>query len=585
MAKIALMDQMKGFFGRLTKIQKIIIGTSIIGVIAALAVILFSTSGKEYAVLYKSLEEGDAGQIVAKLKEKVIDYKLEDNGSTILVEKEKVYDTRLSLASEGLPESGVVGYELFDKTNLGMSEFVQKLNFRRALEGELSRTVGSMDEVKKARVHIVIPEKALFEKDQKTPTASVTLKLKSGRSISKISIEGIQNLIASSIEGLQPEHVTIVDQRGKVISPPPLDEQSVAGLTSMQYEQQRKVEQYLSSKVQTLLDGVLGTGNSEVRVNSELDFTQIEKTVTDFDPERQVVRSEQQIAETSKSADSLSYPYVNMDKNQSNVISNYEISKSVEKIVQGVGVVKRLSIAALINGTVKVTEKDGSKSLEYIPRSDKEIQKLTEIVKNAVGFDPSRNDQVSVMEFPFDTSLQQEDLEDYYQGPWWKNPDNQKLMVLIMAMLLTIFILFRVLQSKQIKDRIRLALGLPDKVIIEDEEEKEEELEELDFDEEFLLLPAELPEQLLLEGEKEEKELELPEEEFEEMPAFDKDDLASQARAKLEEYEAGEMTEEMLMKLELKNKVQSYIDDQTDEAVRLIRVFISQDQEDRANKF
>lgn len=178
MAKSGLFGQISGFLSKLSLAQKIVLFGVTFAVLFGLIYIAIQTSTKvEYATLFTQLEPTEAGKIVEKLKEKKIPYKLEDNGTTILVDKNKVYDTRISIAAEGLPESGIVGYEIFDKTNLGMSEFVQKLNYRRALEGELAKTINSLNGVKKARVHIVIPEKALFEKDQKQPTASVTLQL------------------------------------------------------------------------------------------------------------------------------------------------------------------------------------------------------------------------------------------------------------------------------------------------------------------------------------------------------------------------------------------------------------------------
>ena len=375
MAEIAAITQFKNFFNKLSLIQKVAVGGIFIGLVAGFIIILATTSSVPMAVLYNSLNEHDAGQIVANLQENNIDYKLRDNGTTILIDKDKVYDERIRLASNGLPESSSVGYELFDQTNLGMSEFVQKLNYRRALEGELSRTISSIDGIKKVRVHIVIPEKTLFIKDQKLPTASVSLILKSGRKVSRSSVEGIQTLVANSVEGMQPEHVSVVDQRGKILSETPIDENSVAGLTAIQYEQQKRIEQYYADNIKGMLDGILGFGNSEVHVNSELDFTRIEETITDYDPDRQVVRSEQTIAEASESADSLSYPYVNLAKDQSNIISNYEISKSVEHIIHSVGTIKRLTVAAMVNGSYKVIEREGEKVLEYSPRSDEEMQK------------------------------------------------------------------------------------------------------------------------------------------------------------------------------------------------------------------
>ncbi len=231
------------------------------------------------------------------------------------------------------------------------------------------------------------------------------LHLKSGRSLSKLNIEGIQNLVASSVEGLSPADVTIVDQHGQILSQAPRETSTLAGLTATQYEQQQKVESYLTSRVQSLLDGVLGPGNSVVRVSAELDFTQREQTRENYDPDGQVVRSEERIAEARRSQDSLDYPAVNSESNATKVRTNYEISRTVERIVGGVGTIKRISASVLVNGTTKVVEQDGKKVVQYTPRSQEELQKLTQIVRNAIGYDPERNDQVSVVNLPFDTTL------------------------------------------------------------------------------------------------------------------------------------------------------------------------------------
>ncbi len=580
MADNAIIDQTKTFFGRISTLQRIIIGVVVTLVLVGMILLITNSKSVEYGVLYNNLEPQDASKIVESLKTKQIDYELADNGGTVLVDKTKLYDTRLSLAGEGLPAESSVGYELFDKTNLGMSEFVQQLNYRRALEGELSRTISTLDEVKKVRVHVVIPEKTLFKKDEKQPTASITLHLKSGRSISKISIEGIQNLVASSVEGLTLDKVTILDGRGKVLSEAPMDNNSVVGLTSTQHDIQSKVEQHYADKVQSLLDGVLGSDNAKVRVNAEIDFTQTEKTVTDFDPERQVIRSEQNIQEVSESQDSLSYPVVNQSKNSSNLIQNYEITKSIAHIVESTGNVKRLTVSALINGTTKILDNEGLKTLQYTPRTKEELEQLTLAVKNSVGYDPSRNDQISVLNVPFDNSLLEEELEQTKPIIWYKDPENIKLIGLVIAMLITILLMFSMLQSRFVKDRLRLALGLPNPKLLQkpqiqdddDEEEVEENLDDLFLDEDdLLLLPAELPEQLLLEGETVEDEL------FDESDDDDQLSLSDRARAALEEADAPDLSEETMMKLEIKDKVQSFLEDQTEDAVKLVRLLIAQD--------
>jgi len=578
MAENTFTEQIRTFYGRLSLLQKLLIGGVLIALIVGIILIVSSSKPVEMGVLYSNLEPADASKIVESLKAKGTKYELADNGNTILVEKSKIYDTRIALAGEGLPSESIVGYELFDKTNLGMSEFVQKLNYRRALEGELARTIATMDEVKKVRVHLVIPEKTLFKKDEKLPSASVIIHLKSGRSLSKISIEGIQNLVASSVEGLTVDKVTVVDGRGKILSEPPLDNSTVVGLTQTQHDIQRRVEQHYAEKVQSLLDGVLGVDNAKVRVNAEIDFTQVEKTITDFDPERQVIRSEQNIQEVSESTDSLSYPTVSQAKNLSNVIQNYEISKTVSHIVEGTGNIKRLTVSALINGTTKIIDEQGIKKLQYTPRSQEEIEQLTLAIKNAVGYDPSRNDQISVLNVPFDTSILEQELEEQQPVVWYKDKEIIKLIALIAAILITIFLMFALIQSKFVKERLRIALGLPnpkllakEKVEIEEEEEPEEQLEDFSLDEEdLLLLPAELPEQVLLEGETKEEEPIIEEE---------TESLEEMAKAALEEVEPKEMTEEDMLKLEIKDKVETFLDEQTENAVKLIKILLQQDVE------
>lgn len=578
MAESKVFNQFNQFINKLTRNQKIIFGSLLVVSVLGIFSLFFISDEKDNKVLFSNLEQTDAAKIVENLKAKGIQYELKDNGSTILVPENTVMDTRLTLASEGLPENSVVGYELFDKTNLGMSEFVQKLNYRRALEGELSKTIVSLDEVKKARVHLVIPEKTLFKADQKMPTSSVTLHLKSGRSIGKISIQGIQNLVSGSVEGMKTEDVVVLDSKGRILSEAAIDENSVAGLTSTQLTQQNRVEEHLTTKVQSLLDGVLGTGNSQVRVSGELDFTRIEQTKTEFDPEKQVTRSEQNISDKNQTADSLSYPYVNMNKDMTNSITNYELSKNVEHIIHDVGAIKRLSIAVMINGVNKVIEKDGIKTLEYTPRTDEEMNKFNQIVKNAVGFDPSRNDQISVLNIPFDNSDLTDELDQFYAQQWYEKPENQKILFLLFAILVTMLLMFALLQSKQIKNRVRLALSLPENIVVEDDEAIEEAAEYLDeeivFDDnDVLLLPSDLPEQLLLDGDREDRDL--ADASDLEGEVFDKASLARRADASFQDN--SEITEQTLLKLEIKKKVEEFVNENPGEAVKILRIFMMQD--------
>lgn len=547
-------------------------------IIGLIYIIVSSNARADYAVLYNDLSAQDAGKIAEKLKESKIQYKLDDGGNTILVPKDKVYETRIQLASEGLPESDMVGYEIFDNTNLGMSDFVQKLNYRRAMEGEIARTINTLEEVKSSRVHIVIPEKALFTEDQKEPTASVTLQLKPGKTISSASILGIQNLIAKSVEGLNPDNVTIIDNRGKIISQEAIDKNTIAGLTANQQQLQIRTDQYLTQKVQSMLDNVLGAENSSAKVTSDLNFTQIERTITDYDPNRQVVRSEQNITETSQSTDSLNFPAVNSAKDQSNTITNYEIPQTVERIVNEVGNINRITVSVLVNGKTQIIENNGTKTLSYTPRSTEELEQLTLAVKNAVGFDPTRNDQISVLNVPFDNTYYEDLIKESEPVPFLEQPDNQKLILLIALVLISIFFMYRLLHSKIISDRIRIAMSLPKSVELKKEEEEvpEEEFEDLKISgEDLLLMPAALPEQLMLEMPNvgEENVALIPEAEL------GKEALAMRASADLSKAGVNQITEDRMMKIEMKRKIEEFVDTKVDEGVRLIRLMMGEEPE------
>jgi len=368
---------------------------------------------------------------------------------------------------------------------------------------------------------------------------------------------------------LTPNNVTVVDHRGKIISESELDPNSLLGKTQTQHEQQIRVEQYLTNKVQSLLDGVLGPGNSEVRVSADLDFTQIEKTITDFNPDKQVARREQSTSNNAKTVDSLQYPAPNRTVEQSNTIAEYEIPQTIEKIVNGVGTIKRITVGALINGTYKVVEKDGKRQVEYIPRTEEEIKKLEEIVKNAVGFDPNRNDQISIVNVPFDTQVPEPEVLQP-TSPWYLQPEYLRLWGLIAAILITTLVIYLFFHSRHIKETARIAMALPEprKLLEEEKVDIERELEGLRATEEqMLFLPTEMPEQLLLTEEA--GGVSIPEEGI---------DLSIIKKPSIKLAEAPPLTEEAMMKVEIKDKIKDFIETNPADAAKLIRMYLTQEE-------
>jgi flagellar M-ring protein FliF len=404
------LSQITKGFGSLPPARKLTILAAAAVTLFSIGIVVFLTNQAEHRVLFSNLTSEDAGTIVSKLNEKKIPYKLSPAGDTISVPAEKVSEVRLDLAASGLPKGGGVGFEIFDAKNLGVTEFVQQLNYQRALQGELSRTINSLDEIQSSRVHIVIPKKSLFAEEQKKPTASVILKLKSGKTLQEPQIQGIAHLVASSIEGLNPQDVMIVDGSGKVLSKV-TDQSDLSKMSNAQADYKRNIEKDLATRIQTMLEKVVGEGKAVVRLNTDLDFRVMEKTEEIFDSEEPVVRSMQRATEKATApafgGESTVLPPTKpgaavarnqSSREKSDETINYEISKTVNKTVMPVGDIKKLSIAVLVDGLYMKNDKGVE---EYQARSDKEMVALDDLVKKAAGFDVKRGDQVIVTNVPF----------------------------------------------------------------------------------------------------------------------------------------------------------------------------------------
>lgn len=385
-------------FSKLSLQQKLVVGGTVITTVVLLIVFLFFLNQPNYSPLYTNLNEQDASKIVEELSAQKTPYEIDDNGKTIKVPKDKVYEQRLNLASKGIPSSGIVGYEIFDKTTMGMSEFMQKLNYIRALEGELAKTIGTLNGVEGVRVHIVIPQKSVFKDEQKPPTAAVVLNLKNSTTLSKNNIDAITNLVSSSVEGLQPGKVTLLDTKGKLLSKED-DSDPLAISSSKQYEIKKSVETYLAHKAQSMLDNVIGYGNGIVEINADLNFDQVQKTMESYDPDSQVAISEQTV-KTSNNGKSVGDSTAQQSQNTT---TNYEISKTMQKVVESSGNITRLSVAVVVNDIPKRITKDGKEEIIYEPRPKEQIQKLEDIIRNSVGVNPERKDLFTIESIPFET--------------------------------------------------------------------------------------------------------------------------------------------------------------------------------------
>jgi flagellar M-ring protein FliF len=362
-----------------------------------IGLMVYLTNQVEYRVLFSNLSAEDAGSIVGKLNEKKIPYKISSSGNVVSVPAEKVSELRLELAASGLPQGGGVGFEIFDNKTLGATEFEQQLNYRRALQGELSRTINGLDEIQSSRVHIALPKDSLFSEQQKKPTASVTLRLKSGKTIRPTQIDGIVHLVARSIEGMNPEDVMVVDSKGTILSANQ-NESKLSKLNNSQADFQRNTEKELGGRIQSLLENVVGKDKAVVRVTAELDFRVMEKTEESYDAEAPVVRSVQRNSEKVNAVGKTGAVSENPEKEKLDEVVNYEINKVTNKTVMPVGDTKKLSIAVLVDGTYKKNDKGEE---VYQPRTKNEIESLEDLVRKSSGFNAQRGDQVVVTNMPF----------------------------------------------------------------------------------------------------------------------------------------------------------------------------------------
>jgi len=384
-------------FSSLNRARKISLLVAAVVTLASVALLVYWTGQVEYRVLFSNLTSTDAGSIVSKLQEKKVPYHLSSAGDTISVPMDQVAELRLEMATAGLPQGGGVGFEIFDTKSLGSTEFEQQLNYRRALQGELARTINSLEEIQYSRVHLALPKESLFLEQQKKATASVTVKLKQGRALRPAQVEGIAHLVASSVEGVSHEDVIVVDSRGNILSAPQTDSK-LAKMTNAQVDFQRSAERDLASRVQSLLENVVGKGKAVVRVSAAMDFRVMEKTEENYDPESPVMRSVRRQSEKRAQPVPGKGAAENPDEEKIDETINYEINRVVNKTVMPVGEIQKLSVAVLIDGIYGKNEKGAE---VYQPRQKKDLDALAELVRKSAGINPTRGDQVVVTEMPF----------------------------------------------------------------------------------------------------------------------------------------------------------------------------------------
>lgn len=412
--------QMKAFWGQLSFAKRLTLGGAV-GLVIFAVVVLFATRKTDpYQYVFVDMAAEDTQAIIAHFKQTgVTDFIVDSHG--IKVPEKDVMRLRMALSQEGLPANGQVGWEKFDQQEFARTEFEQQINKLRAIQGELARTIMSIDGITSARVHIVVPKASVFVEDQKEPTAAVYIKTKRGASLDDKKTKAIQHLVSRSVEGLKPNNITILDNEGKMLTKVE-SEDFAAKMTKEMLAYKQSVEREIEQKIRTIVGRVVGADRVEAKVDATVDFTQEERTVSDVDPERSAVISKNTVDESMQGnglnptgipgaksnvpgeSETLATAGGNSASNKKgSELVNFEVAKSFSKKTMPVGTIKRLSAAVLVDGKQE-TPLDGSRAA-FDPRTPEEMKKIEELVKRAMGFQDNRDDvQVHNMMFQLDVA-------------------------------------------------------------------------------------------------------------------------------------------------------------------------------------
>lgn len=430
----------------------------------------------DYRVLYSNLSDRDGGAIIESLQQMNVPYKFAEGGGALLVASNQVHEARLKLASQGLPKGGNVGFELMENQKFGITQFAEQVNYQRALEGELARSVESIGAVAAARVHLAIPKPSVFVKEQQKPSASVVLSMQGGRLLDSAQVSAIIHLISSSVPEMSAKSVTVVDQNGTLLSASH-DGNTNEGLDANQLKYVQQIEQSYIKRIEALLTPMLGANNMRAQVSADIDFSRTEQTSESYKPNQNsadsTIRSKQSseamngsgldasgvpgaltnqppvpatapiVADTGTQAGGATANSGNISNLQKESTVNYEVDRTIRHTVLPVGSIKRLSVAVVVNGNRKVSDAKGKTSTKTL--TDAEKEQIDNLVRDAVGFDQTRGDSLNVQVAAFTESK-----EIVEKLPLWERPDTIELgkellkYALIAAVML--FVIFRVIK-------------------------------------------------------------------------------------------------------------------------------------------
>lgn len=459
-----ILNQLKVLNNKLTLNQKLSIVALGTVILLGLLSFVYLIQKDSYQLLYSNLDASSAASVIERLEQLNIPYELADGGRSVAVPISYANQARIDLASQGLPSSGRIGYELFDQNNWGITDFAEKVNYRRALEGELERTIVGLSEVSYARVHVVMEKNALFEEDREPAKASVVIKLHSGSSLNRRTVDGIRNLVAFAVEGLHSDNVTIVDVNGNLLS----ESREEGGLSDGQLEYRRKLERELTSKVISILEPIVGQDRVRVTTSVQIDDSEVEQTEQILDPERSVVVSRQTSEEIvggevlpggiplaandpQAPGDGAAGAAATTGRSLQNETVNYELTKTVRQVRLPRGGIKRLSVAVVVDDKPIADGETGTAVNQMQPRDPQELDRLRNLVMATVGYSAERGDSITVENVSFSGNAPEaEHIPDpnFLQENWrYIQPALRYLLILVLFGLFYLFI-FRPVKNR-----------------------------------------------------------------------------------------------------------------------------------------
>jgi flagellar M-ring protein FliF len=412
-----LILQFREFFKNLGPTKRMsVLSVSVIAV-AALATMVFMVSGRDYAALFTNIPNEQVATIVSKLNEKNIPYQLKDGGKTVTVPKDLLHSTQMTLMSEiGSPKLGNLGLEMFDKQDFGINSYAQKINFQRALQGELMRAINTLTAVKQSKVILALPNKKTFLEEGGKPSASVIVELHQGKELSAEQTRGIRFLVANAVEGMDSDRVAVMDERGKVLT---RENNGVTSGTDEILDLKRKIENEMENRIETILGKVVGQARVVAKVEATLQHRTISSVEESVDPEKTAIRSQQSEEESldgsrinpagvpgSRSnlagAENAEQVGFKQDVKKEIKTTNFDVPKTVRNIKESAGNLEKLSVAVVVDGVLQtLTKEDGTVDSKWTPRTAEELAKYESIIKSSIGFNPSRGDTVKIENIQF----------------------------------------------------------------------------------------------------------------------------------------------------------------------------------------